>query len=173
MKTGAAELVPVVLVDVLADDWVVLREEGGKFVATSFDPSISLKERDLNPPLVSLLRDHADIRGRIDAAGKASMRPALMFKSVQDARRIAIHTAIVLTPFSQHQEISEPTSTELANAAIDSAYHFPYLDAGMIQAHKLAWIRLWTGCRVRAMRTRCPSGGFQPAVLAEELLGLA
>ncbi len=130
-------------VRVLTDDWSVLDWQDGCLYAQAFDPSISLRQKDLDFNTDALLHNRESLVEQIAQKGKISLSPNELFGTDIGARKIRIDTIVILKPVVGEAEVQKIDQLEFATAAVETAYHYPYVQETQKELHRQAWAQIY------------------------------
>ena len=148
-------------VKILTDDWAVVSKQSQGYVAQTFDPSISLKEKDLveNPHL--LFFRHNELVESIRRKVKVSIRPENLYGMPIGAGSIRIDAVILLKPEIGSDKLQLIDKDEFISEVIDAAYHYPYVSGDQIGRHREFWKGVVSELDVFSFATRPKEGRFQ------------
>jgi hypothetical protein len=138
----------------LADDWVVVQQANGRLIAKSFDPSISLQTQDMLLASDTHFEIPEPLKERMASGAKISVKPGDIFGKSVGVDEIVVDLVIVLHPYPGPEIYQAINSTTFASAAVDSAYHFPYTNADVVDAHIAFWRAAFEQIRVVSFATR-------------------
>ncbi|MBU4387794.1 hypothetical protein KJ644_05025 [Candidatus Dependentiae bacterium] len=126
-------------VKVLTDDWAVVRQESGCYVAKTFDPSISLRFSDLqdNPQLVFAGSEH--LKWRFGKMAKISLHPDDLYGMDCSTEAVKVRTIVLLTDETRTSVITTAIRDDEPRAIINAAYHYPYVDVEQVAKHMSFW----------------------------------
>lgn len=130
------------VVRVLTDDWSVLSWDNGQLYAEAFDPSISLRQKDLDFHPDALLHGRESLIEQIAQKGKISLSPNELFGTDIEADKIRIDAIVMLKPAAGEPEIHEIDRLEFATTAVETAYHYPYVQEREKELHRRAWAQI-------------------------------
>lgn len=146
---------------ILTDDWAVVSKQDQGYVAQTFDPSISLKEKDVveNPHLRFF--SHDDLVESIRRKVKVSIRPENLYGMSIGTGSIGIDTVVLLKPEIGPGKLQHIDKDEFIAEVIDAAYHYPYISDEQIERHRKFWKGVVSELDVFSFATRPKSGKFQ------------
>ena len=130
------------IVRVLTDDWSVLSWHNGHLYAEAFDPSISLRQKDLDFHPDALLHNRESLVEQIAQKGKISLSPNELFGADIGTAKIRIDAIVMLKPAAGKPEIHEIDQLEFATAAVETAYHYPYVQETEKELHRRVWAQI-------------------------------
>lgn len=156
-------------VRVLTDDWAIIKKISSGYMAMAYDPSVSLRQRNLdeNPNLI--FHHHDDLRERISKQKKVSLCPDDLYGEPTVTSNVTINVVVVLVPNEGRDGAFCPSSI-LAEAAVDAAYHYPYISPSQEFMHKGLWVDMLEMLPVQIFHTRgYPNASISSQRLAEKL----
>ncbi len=148
-------------VKILTDDWAVVSKQSHGYVAQTFDPSISLKEKDVveNPHLRFFCHD--DLVESIRRKVKVSIRPENLYDMSIGAGSIRIDAVVLLKPEIGPGKLQYIDKEEFITEVINAAYHYPYISDEQIERHRKFWKGVVSELNFFSFATRPNSGKFQ------------
>lgn len=148
-------------VKILTDDWAVVSKQEHGYVTETFDPSISLRERDLvdNPQLHFSSR--YDLMEAIRKKIKISIRPERLYGQPVGVDNVRINAVILLKPEVGANRLEPIGGEEFASEIVDAAYHYPYISAEQVNRHRNFWKKAATEMSIFSFATRPIGGRFQ------------
>lgn len=148
-------------VKVLTDDWAVVSKQEQGYMAETFDPSISLREKDLLENARLRLDSRCDLLEAIRRKTKISIRPEKLYGLPIGIDKVRINTVILLKPEAGSDKLEHIDSDDLASEIVDAAYHYPYVSAEQVRRHKKFWERAASKINIFSFATRPMKGRFQ------------
>lgn len=155
---------------ILTDDWAVVTEKEGKYIAESFDPSISLRQRNLDENPHLYFAHHKEIQKAIATQKKVSRNPDVLYGNHIRSERIQINAVVLLLPEEGSSDLLTINPDYFSKVAIEAAYHYPYVNADQIKRHRMFWEGLANKIPVFSLCTRGRGGSFQPIDAVKELI---
>lgn len=155
---------------ILTDDWAVVIKRGGSYVAESFDPSVSLRKKNLDENPHLYFAHHKEIQRAIAEQKKISRSPDALFGNRIGVERMQIDAVILLLPQEGEKNLFRVNSNGFAKATVDAAYHYPYVSADQIRRHVGFWKELTKEIPTFSFFTRGRGGVFQPIDALKELV---
>ncbi len=118
----------------LCDDWTSVHFGAGRMRAVAEDRSVSFTESilatyDVPSPLPNS-STHA----------KRSAAPELLFPAASELRHVDLDVFVGLIPVCAEGRLSQVPADVMAEHILQSAYHYPYVDAELASTHKEAWV---------------------------------
>lgn len=156
-------------VRVLTDDWAIIKRVSDRYVAMSYDPSISLRQRNLDENPHLRFNQHAELCARISRQKKVSLCPDDLYGESTVASTVPLDAIVVLVPNEGRDDVFCDRSV-LSEAAIDAAYHYPYISPSQEFMHKGLWLDMLNRLPVKIFHTRgYPNASISSQNLAENL----
>lgn len=155
---------------ILTDDWAVVTEKEGKYIAESFDPSISLRQRNLDENPRLYFAHHKEIQKAIAIQKKVSRSPDALYGNHTRIERVQIDAVVLLLPEEGNGGLLDINPDYFAKAAVDAAYHYPYVSTNQIKRHRMFWESLAKKIPIFSFFTRGPGKKFQPIDALKELI---
>lgn len=157
-------------VGVLTDDWAIVTESGDNYVAESFDPSVSLQQRNLDENQHLRFHRHEDIQRTIAAQKKVSLCPEDLYSLPIGIKQVGLDVVILLVPEEGGGGLHPMDGHNFAREVIDAAYHYPYVSAEQIARHEAFWVKLAQKLSVFSFSTRGYGGLVQSIDALKELI---
>lgn len=148
-------------VGILTDDWAVLSKKHGKYIAETFDHSVSFNEKTVQENRHITFCRSNKIKELIGRQTKFSITPEQLSSSIRKTTEAEINKVVILDPHPGKSELQKITNKEFAQEMIDAAYHYPYIRQGQIYRHYNFWLELAKEIQVFKFATRSASGHFQ------------
>ena len=155
---------------ILTDDWAIVKSDNDCIIAETFDPSISLKEKNLIENNSIRFRNHEVLVQAIKERVKVSSSPDMLYGEGKTTSKIRVDMIILLKPFSGNPDIYTSNGDELADTAVKSAYHYPYVNKNQMTHHKNVWREIAKQVPIYSFYTRSLSGDFQDLTNLKEVI---
>lgn len=146
---------------VLTDDWAVIKVSSGNIIAETFDPSISLRQRNLDENPDAIFYHHDSIVRSINERVKISLSPHDLYGIQADREMVIIDLIILLDPQEGENILRKISADTLAESATRAAYHYPYVNSSQINRHKKLWRKISQLVPVYSFYTRSINKTFQ------------
>lgn len=129
-------------IGVLTDDWAVVVEKNGGYVAESFDTSVSLRQKNLDENRHLRFHRHEDIQQTVVTQKKVSRSPEDLYGRPIGVEQVDLDAVILLLPEEGDRNLHPVDIDSFAKKVVDAAYHYPYVNADQIRRHEAFWARL-------------------------------
>lgn len=157
---------------VLTDDWAIVKIANSNIVAESFDPSISLRQRDLDENPNTQFHHHGEIVRGIRERVKISLSPSHLYGIQANIDRVKIDVVILLNPTKGDDVLHHISADDLASSAVEAAYHYPYVDDLQVERHKEIWRKIAMMIPTYSFCTRSHDRVFQNLSAIREVIVL-
>lgn len=157
-------------VSVLTDDWAVIAEREGRYVAESFDPSVSLRCGNLDENRQLRFFRHDEIRSAVTMQKKISRRPDDLYGCPMTADKVFLDAVILLLPEESDGNLHRADAGEFSRRVVDSAYHYPYVSPAQVERHEGFWVGLAGRIPVYSFATRGFSSPTQSIEKIKEVI---
>lgn len=141
-------------VGILTDDWAIIASQGDRYIAESFDPSVSLRQKtiDENPHL--RFHYHEDLLSAIAMEKKVSLSPNRLYGQTVGVEKVSLGVVVLLLAEEGDGCLQEVDHDVFAKVVVDAAYHYPYVSAKQIHEHEAFWMQLALKLPIFAFATR-------------------
>ncbi len=157
-------------VGVLTDDWAVVAERDGGYVAGSFDSSVSLRQKNLDENRHLRFHRHEDIQQTVVMQKKVSRSPDDLYGRPIGVEQVDLDAVILLLPEEGDGNLHPVDIDSFAKKVVDAAYHYPYVNADQIRRHEAFWVRLAQRVPVFSFSTRGHGDPSQSIDALKELI---
>lgn len=157
-------------VGVLTDDWAIVAEKGGEYIAKSFDPSISLRQNNLSENQHLRFYCHEDIQQMVATQEKISRSPEDLYGRPIGVEKVVLSTIILLLSEEGDGKLHPVNVDEFARAIVGAAYHYPYVSIDQIRRHESFWVELAQKLPVFSFSTRGHRSPSQSIDVLKELI---
>lgn len=157
-------------VGVLTDDWAIVAEKESRYVAEAFDPSVSLRQKNLDENPHLHFHRHEDIQRMVAAQKKVSRSPEDLYGRPIGAEQVTLDAVILLLPEEGDGKLHSVDIGSFARQVVDAAYHYPYVNADQIGRHEAFWVKLAQKVPVFSFATRGFDGPSQSIDALKELI---
>lgn len=155
---------------ILTDDWAVIAERGGRYVAESFDPSISLRCGNLDENSQLRFFRHDEIQSAATKQKKISRSPDDLYGCPITTDKVILDTVILLLPEESDGNLHRADAGEFSRRVVDAAYHYPYVSPGQVKWHESFWAGLAGRIPVYSFATRGFSSPTQSIEKLKEVI---
>jgi|GEM_PF-3762261 len=155
---------------VLTDDWAIVKIDNDGVIAETFDPSISLKEKNLIENGNIRFYEHEALVQAIKERIKVSSSPDKLYGISATAHKINVDVIVLLKPDIGDAKLHISGGEELADIAVESAYHYPYVNDKQRNRHKDVRFKTAKRIPVYSFYTRSFDGNFQNLGALEEVI---
>lgn len=157
-------------VGVLTDDWAIIAERGDGYIAKSFDPSVSLRQKNLDENQHLRFHCHENIQRTVITQKKVSRSPDDLYGRPIGVERADVDVVILLLPEEGDGRLHRVDSSKFAKKVVDAAYHYPYVSADQIQRHEAFWVTLAQKIPIYSFSTRGNGDPSQSIDALKELI---
>jgi len=157
-------------VGVLTDDWAIIAERDGGYVAESFDPSVSLRQKNLDENQHLRFHYHENIQQTILMQKKISRSPRDLYGRPIGVEQVSLDAVILLLPEEGDGNLYPMDVDIFAKKVVDAAYHYPYVSADQVKQHETFWMRLAQRVPVFSFSTRGHGDPSQSIDALKELI---
>ena len=157
-------------VGVLTDDWAVVMERNSGYIAESFDPSISLKQKNLDENRHLRFHHHEDIWQTVATQKKVSRSPEDLYGRTIGVEQVELDAVILLLPEEGDRSLHHVDVDSFAKQVVDAAYHYPYVSADQVRRHEAFWVKLAQRVPVFSFSTRGYGNPSQSIDALKELI---
>lgn len=157
---------------ILTDDWAIIGIVNGDVVAKTFDPSISLRQKDLDENPNMKFHRHDELVQGIRDRVKVSLSPSVLYGVPANRENVKIDVVILLNPVEGDNILHYISADNLASSAIEAAYHYPYVSALQMEHHKKTWCKIAKMIPAYSFYTRSYDGIFQDLSAIREVITL-
>lgn len=160
------------VVQVLGDDWSVVKwQASGDLVAETFDPSVSLRKRNLEENLNVTFACQDWLFEQFATREKLSLPPYILYGNESTTNAVKIDRIVLLRPHPGPCSLrKEESDEEVARQIVHDAYHYPYVTEDQKDRHAAFWCDVQKRIEILCFNTRPDEGGRQSLAPIEEML---